>query len=92
MQLLEQWMKEEITPRSEAVIAIRGMQEPRSQASARSALSLIKGVDAVRVSMETGRATIYFDPRKVDAKQFRVALGAVGLSAEILDPMTCALT
>lgn len=92
MQLLEQWMKEELAPRTEVVMAIRGMQGPRCQASARSALSLIRGVEAVRVSLETGRATIYFDPRKVDATQFRVALGAVGFSAEILEPLACALT
>lgn len=91
MHLLEQWMKDEVAPRTAAVVAIRGMSDLRSQASARSALSLIGGVEAVQVSLETAQATIYFDPRKVDAKQFRVALRAVGLSAEILEPLACAL-
>ncbi len=90
MKLPEQWMMDVTGSREEAVVLIRGMKGPRCRASAHSALSLIRGVASVEVSLEGGRATVLFDPRKADADQFRVALGAVGFQAVVLEVMACA--
>lgn len=70
----------------EAVVQVRGMRDGRHEASARSALSLIDGVEAVRVSRETGIARVYFDPGKVQTAQFLIALGAVGLDGDMTQP------
>ena len=85
MRLLEAWMIRKGRNTEKAVIAIRGMQGQRCVSSARSALSLIRGVEAVEISLESGRATVSYDPERADASQFPVAVQAVGFHAEVLE-------
>jgi Copper chaperone len=85
MRLLEAWMIRKGRNTEKAVIAIRGMQGQRCVSSARSALSLIRGVEAVEISLESGRATVSYDPERADASQFPVAVQAVGFQAEVLE-------
>ncbi len=84
MRLLEAWMAKGRNT-EKAVIAIRGMQGKRCVSSARSALSLIRGVEAVEISLESGRATVSYDAEKADPSQFPVAVQAVGFKAELLE-------
>lgn len=67
-----------------AVIAIKGMKSKRCESSVRSALSLIRGVKAVDVSLPDGRAIVRYDAEKAHPSQFPVAIQAVGFQAEVL--------
>jgi copper chaperone len=84
MRLLEAWMAKGQNI-EKAVIAIRGMQGKRCVSSARSALSLIRGVEAVEISLESGRAIVSYDAEKANPAQFPVAVQAVGFQAEVLE-------
>lgn len=84
MQLQEAWMANR--PSTEkAILAIRGMKSKRCISSARSALSLIRGVEKVEISAESGHAIVSYDAEKADPSQFPVAVQAVGFQARILE-------
>lgn len=68
-----------------AVMAIRGMVGQRCVSSVRSALTLIRGVNKVDISLETGRAAVSFDPSKAEVQQFKVAVKAVGFQADVVE-------
>lgn len=82
MQVLEAWLAEDRATGA-ACVAIRGMNGRRCESSVRSALSLIRGVKAVEISLEAGQATVYYDPEKAHPSQFPVAVQAVGFEAEL---------
>ena len=69
----------------DTVMAIRGMVGQRCVSSVRSALTLIRGVKKVDVSLETGRAAVSFDPSKAELQQLKVAVKAVGFQADVVE-------
>lgn len=81
MRLQEDWMAG-FKNKEKAIMRISGMCGTRCLSSAYSALSLIRGVETVEISLDTGLATVTYDPEKVNVNQFPVAIGAVGLQAE----------
>lgn len=70
-------------PQRRAVVLVHGMTSARCASSVTSALQCIAGVDEVNVSLETGEASICFNPRKASSTQFRTAVRAVGFDAEL---------
>jgi copper chaperone CopZ len=72
-------------PQQRALVAVRGMSSARCASSVASALKYIPGVEEVAVSLETGEASICFDPRKVESEQFRTAVRAVGFDAQLVE-------
>lgn len=85
MRVLEAWMADDQVTDA-ANIAIRGLDGGRCVSSVRSALSLIRGVQTVEISLESGHATVYFDPEKAHPSQFPVAVQAVGFEAQLVTP------
>lgn len=69
-----------------ASLNIGGMNGGRCVSKVRSALSLIRGVQNVEISLESGCATVYYDAEKAHPSQFPVAIQAVGFEAELLAP------
>ena len=84
MQLQESWMPE-VQNKEKAVLVVEGLDGKRSLSSVRSALSLIRGVEAVDVSLESGCATVSYDPERAHASQFPIAVQAVGFRAALRD-------
>jgi copper chaperone CopZ len=72
-------------PLRHAIVVVHGMKNARCASSVASALECISGVDEVNVSLETGEASVYFNPKKVATAQLRTAVRAVGFEAELLE-------
>ena len=69
-------------------LRIKGMHFDTSARSVQSALSIIRGVSEVSVSIAQREATIKYDPQKVLPKQFEMAVRVVGCQVERLDVET----
>lgn len=71
-----------------ARLKIKGMKFDASMRSVRSALSIIRGVSDVCVSISEKEAVIYYDPDKVLPRQFETAVRVVGCEVEriVVDP------
>src|SRR6185436_8088743 len=67
-----------------AHLTINGMSFDASARSVQSALSVIRGVSDVSVSVTEKEATIRYDPRKVLPRQFETAVRVVGCEVESL--------
>ena len=67
-----------------AHLTINGMSFDASARSVQSALSVIRGVSNVSVSVTEKEATIRYDPRKVLPRQFETAVRVVGCEVEKL--------
>lgn len=65
-----------------AHLKILGMNVDASTRSVESALSVIRGVADVRVSLADHEATVCFDPDKVFPRQFETAVRVVGCEVE----------
>jgi copper chaperone CopZ len=65
-----------------AHVRINGMIFDTSMRSVQSALSIIRGVFDVRVSIADKEATIRYDPHKVLPRQFETAVRVVGCEVE----------
>jgi copper chaperone CopZ len=76
-------MSEE-SPMQTAHLRIKGMHFDASVRSVRSALSVIRGVADVSVSVAEREATIMYDPHKVVPRQFETAVRVVGCEVERL--------
>ena len=61
-----------------ANLEINGMTNPASANGVRSALSVIRGVAGVEVSLESGQANVCFDPNKAIPEQFKKAVWVMG--------------
>jgi len=75
-------------PMQTAHLRIKGMHFDTSARSVQSALSIIRGVSDVSVSIAEREATIRYDPQKVLPKQFETAVRVVGYEVERLDVET----
>jgi copper chaperone CopZ len=67
-----------------AHLRIKGMHFGTSARSVQSALSIIRGVSDVSVSIAGKEATIRYDPHKVLPRQFETAVRVVGYEVERL--------
>jgi copper chaperone CopZ len=67
-----------------AHLTINGMHFDASMRSVQSALSIIRGVSDVSVSIADKEATIRYDPHKVLPRQFETAVRVVGCEVERL--------
>ena len=67
-----------------AHLRINGMNFDASIRSVQSALSIIRGVSDVSVSIADKEATIRYDPHKVLPRQFETAVRVVGCEVERL--------
>ena len=67
-----------------AHLTINGMNFDASKRSVQSALSIIRGVSDVSVSIADKEATIRYDPHKVFLRQFETAVRVVGCEVERL--------
>jgi copper chaperone CopZ len=67
-----------------AHLTINGMHFDASMRSVLSALSIIRGVSDVSVSIAEKEATIRYDPHKVLPRQFETAVRVVGCEVERL--------
>jgi copper chaperone CopZ len=76
-------MSEE-SPMETAHLRIKGMHFDASVRSVQSALSIIRGVADVSVSIAEKEATIRYDPHKVLPRQFETAVRVVGCEVERL--------
>ena len=65
-----------------AHLTINGMSFDASARSVQSALSVIRGVSNVSVSITEKEATVRYDPRKVFPRQFETAVRVVGCEVE----------
>lgn len=65
-------------------LTINGMNFDASMRSVQSALSIIRGVFDVSVSIAGKEATIRYDPQKVLPRQFETAVRVVGCEVERL--------
>ena len=65
-----------------ANLEINGMTSPTSANGVRSALSAIRGVAGVEVSLESGQAKVCFDPHKAIPEQFKKAVWIMGCKVE----------
>ncbi len=65
-------------------LTINGMSLDASMRSVQSALSIIRGVSDVSVSIAQKEATIRYDPHKVVPRQFETAVRVVGCEVERL--------
>jgi len=65
-----------------AILKISRMTAPCSVNGVRSALSVIRGVADVEVSLESGQANVRFDPHKVIPEQFKRAVWVMGCEVE----------
>ncbi len=63
------------------IIRIEGLQGPACADKLNAALSAIKGVGSVSVSLDTGKATITFNPEQVSKQRLRVAVEDAGYQA-----------
>ena len=65
-----------------ANMEINGMTSPASAKGVHSALSVIRGVAGVKVSLESGQANVCFDPHKAIPEQFKKAVRVMGCEVE----------
>lgn len=65
-----------------AILEISRMTSQASENGVRSALSVIRGVADVEVSLESGQAIVLFDPHKAIPEQFRKAVWVMGCKVE----------
>ena len=65
-----------------ANLEINGMTGRASVNGVRSALSVIRGVAGVEVSLESGQANVCFDPHKAIPEQFKKAVWVMGCEVE----------
>lgn len=63
------------------IIRIGGLQGPACADKLDTALTAIKGVATVSVSLDTQKATVTFDPEQVSKQRLRVAVEDVGYQA-----------
>ncbi len=63
------------------IIRIEGLQGPSCADKLDAALSAVKGVSSVSVSLDTSKATVTFDPEQVSAQRLRVAVEDAGYVA-----------
>ncbi|HLU77780.1 MAG TPA: heavy metal-associated domain-containing protein [Burkholderiales bacterium] len=69
-----------------AVLALSGVDDESAARSVRSALTLIRGVRAVQISLAQRQARVAFDPETVQPWQLHRAVQAVGCDAELQTP------
>ena len=67
-----------------AHLTIHWMNPDVSPRSAQSALSVIRGVSDVSVSIENKEATVRYDPHKVLSRQFETAVRVPGVRSKRL--------
>ncbi len=67
--------------RDTEIIRIDGLQGPACADKLDAALSAIKGVSSVSVSLDTAKATVTFDPDQVSKQRLRVAVEDAGYHA-----------
>ncbi|HUH40246.1 MAG TPA: heavy metal-associated domain-containing protein [Castellaniella sp.] len=63
------------------IIRIGGLQGPACADKLDAALSAIKGVSTVSVSLDTEKATVTFDPEQTSKQRLRVAVADTGYEA-----------
>lgn len=67
-----------------AHLRINGMDIDASKRSVQSALSIIRGVSNVSISIADREATIWYDPDKVLPRQFETAVRVVGCEVDAI--------
>lgn len=67
-----------------AILKINRMTSGAAMRSVRSALSVIRGVAGVKISLEEGETIVSYDPQKVLPRQFQTAVRVVGCEIESL--------
>lgn len=65
-------------------LLVRGMMCSRCVQSVRTALSAVRGVSGVQVSLEAGVATVWYDPRLARPGRLRGAMLDKGFDARPL--------
>jgi copper chaperone CopZ len=63
-------------------LEIKGMNRAASMNGVRSALSVIRGVTEVELSLERGQAIVRYNPDKVVPEQFKKAVWVMGCEVE----------